>query len=185
MRTFIAIDLPSTQKSILKDIQDRLRPVDADVKWVEPDNCHITLRFLGSIAEEQIKPISNIIDHMAKDTAAFGIELGVLGAFPTIERPNIIWAGLVRGNEELINLSNTLDEQLSTIGFPKEERGFHPHITIGRTRSNHNVKALCEALKTTIAIPNFQEARHITLFESVLSSDGPRYSALHRSPLNT
>lgn len=185
LRSFIALDLCKEQKAILKDIQTRLKAVDTDVKWVEPDNFHITLKFLGIIPQNEIKPIAEIIDAQAKNTASFSIEIGDLGAFPSVERPDIIWAELRQGQQPLTALADILEEALFLRGLPKETKKFHPHITIGRKRTNHNINALSEALKITTLTSTVQKALHITLFQSDLSSDGPRYSVLHRSHLKT
>lgn len=185
LRSFIALDLCNEQKAILKNIQTRLKAADADVKWVEPDNFHITLKFLGIIPQHEITPIAEIMDSQAKETASFSIEFGGLGAFPSVERPDIIWAGLTQGQQQLTALADILEEALFLRGFPKETKKFHPHITIGRKRTNHNINALSAALKTTPLISTVQKALHITLFQSDLSSDGPRYSVLHQSHLKT
>lgn len=185
LRTFIALDLCAEHKTILRNIQTRLKRADADVKWVESEHCHITLKFLGNTIESQIKPIADLMNGLAKDIASFPLVLGGLGAFPSIEQPDIIWAELAQGNQHLTDLSNALEDRLLAIGFSKEKRKFHPHITIGRTRSKHNAKIFCKALKTTPVISTAYKAQHITLFKSVLSPDGPQYSVLHRSPLKT
>ncbi len=185
LRTFIALDLCSEHKAILKKIQTSLNTVDADIKWVKPENCHITLKFLGKTSQAQIKPITNILDSLANSIGPFPLELGTPGAFPTVEQPEIIWIGITRGSQELTTLSKDLEEQLAALGFLKEARTFHPHVTIARKRSNRNIKALSAALQSISIRSDAHEARHITLFESVLSSDGPRYSVVHRSPLKT
>ena len=180
---FIAIDLPAGYKEILKSVQTKLKNVKADVKWVEPDNCHITLKFLGNVLASQIITISSIIENYTKDLSSFPIELGALGAFPTIEKPQIIWVGVSHGRERLMNLANTLEEKLSKAGFSNETKPFNAHVTIGRARSNHDLKTLSSAIKT-IDVPSAQiDIRHVTLFQSVLSSGEPKYSVLHRSSL--
>lgn len=185
LRTFIAVELSPEHLAIVRDIQRDLKTIDADVKWVDPKNCHITLKFLGQTSQDQIKPITNILDTLAISTGTFALELGSLGAFPTAEQPEIIWIGINRGNQEVTVLNKNLDEQLAMLGFSKEDRTFHPHVTIARKRSNRNIKALAETLKTIPVRSDSQVVRDITLFESILTSSGPRYSILHQSPLNT
>ncbi len=183
LRTFIALELSQDHKAVIGNILTSLKCIDADVKWVQPDNCHITLKFLGQTPQVQIPLIAQAMDALAKTVPAFPVGLDNIGAFPDIDKPQIIWIGLSQGNQELRNLSHLVQSQLVQLDFPKETRPFHPHITIGRIRTNRGAKALSQVLKTTPITSQTNESRNITLFESTLSSHGPRYSVIHRSPL--
>lgn len=185
LRTFIALELSQDHMAVIADVLISLKNIDADVKWVQTDNCHITLKFLGQTPHSQISLIAHAMDALTKTVRSFPVGLDTAGAFPSIDKPQIIWIGLSQGDQELSDLSHSVQTPLAQLGFPKDARPFHPHITIGRTRTDRGAKALSLALKDVCVKSTPNEARHITLFESVLSSDGPRYSVLHRSPLKT
>ncbi|MFH1678513.1 MAG: RNA 2',3'-cyclic phosphodiesterase, partial [Candidatus Omnitrophota bacterium] len=93
MRTFIAIELPEEIKNILGEIQDKLKQTRADVKWVQPQNIHLTLKFLGEINEDLVKKIASALNEIAQENSSFNLRLYELGAFPKIKYPRVIWIG--------------------------------------------------------------------------------------------
>ena len=186
MRLFIAIELPQEIREELARIQSHLKYSAADVKWVEKENIHLTLKFLGEVQEEKIEKIRSVLDGIAGGARPFKLSLKDIGAFPKIEYPRVIWVGLDKGTAESEGLAAKLDEELSKIGFEKEARPFSVHLTIGRVRSSKNK----DALKKTIASyslqpapPAPQEVNSIILFKSTLTQKGPIYSKLHESRL--
>jgi 2'-5' RNA ligase len=183
LRTFIAVELNPNHKQALCEAQNKLSSIGADVKWVAPENCHITLKFLGQTPERQIRPIAQLLDDTARQTSPFEIELGELGAFPSLDKPQVLWVGLNKGPLPLIELSKILEERLLTLGFLKEARAFTPHITIGRSKTDRRIKELSLALRSTPVVSTTESVRGLTLFQSVLSSQGPRYSVIHRAAL--
>jgi len=190
MRTFIAIELPAQIKDYLASLQKELKKSGADVKWVEPVNIHITMKFLGEIDEVQFERISLIMDQVSENIKYFIARLGTLGAFPNISSPRVIWMGLDKGHTELKTLAKELEEKIKKLGIPKEDRVFSSHITLGRTRSGLNMGKLITALQIT-SKPETQTqtlefpVTSITLFKSTLSSKGPTYEAIKTSNLKT
>ena len=183
LRIFAAVELPTECRKILKGIQDELQTINADVKWVLPENCHITLKFFGNVEEPKIKSITGIIDQNTRGLVSFPITVEHIGAFPSIESPQIIWAGIGQGHDFLKNLADTLESDFAKAGFPAETKPFNAHITIGRLRSHHNARNLAPKL-TSIKVPSTKiHIKHLTLYQSVLSSQGPVYSAIYRSLL--
>jgi 2'-5' RNA ligase len=183
LRIFVAVELPTECKKILKDLQDELQTIDTDVKWALPENCHITLKFFGNVEEPKIKSITDIMDDNTRDLASFPITAEHIGAFPSIERPQIIWAGISDGHDLLKNLAGSLESDFAKTGFLPETRHFNAHITIGRLKSHHNARNLISKL-TSIKAPSIKiPVQHLTLYQSVLSSQGPAYSAIYRSSL--
>ena len=189
MRIFIAIPLPASTKAFLKGIQEQLKESGSDVKWVETENIHLTLKFLGEAADDQLSKAALILEEVAKDTPSFAIGVSSLGAFPRISSPRIIWAGVDKGAKEAGDIAKTLEERLSLIGIPKEERGFSAHITIGRTRSGLNLGRLSKALEEISLSEERQgqefTAARITLFQSTLTPKGPIYAAIKEADLAT
>ena len=116
MRTFIAIELSGEIKNSLAQIESHLKYSGADVKWVSPDNIHLTLKFLGEISEEKCEKVKAALDEVAKTSAPFEISIKDIGAFPKLEFPRVIWVGLEKGAKESAELSAKIDESLYRIG---------------------------------------------------------------------
>lgn len=189
MRAFIAIELSDGAKQYLAKLQTQLKKSGADIKWVNPSNIHLTLKFLGEINEEQLAEISGIMQKIASSQKEFVLGLGNIGAFPDISSAKVIWAGVNEGEEETKFIAKNLEEAISEIGIPKEGRPFSSHITIGRPRSGLNRTKLMQLLKELTEKPaeekpQFKVAR-IALYKSTLTSEGPIYEALREVNLKT
>lgn len=185
MRIFIAIELSESIRNALAQIQSHLKYAGADVKWVEKDNIHLTLKFLGEVTEEKIEKIKSALDQIASKTKPFEISLKDIGAFPKIDYPRVIWVGLDKSANESKILAENIDEALSKIGFQKESRPFAAHLTIGRVRSPKNKDALKEkilsAANSQLPITNSQLISSIILFQSTLTPKGSIYTKLHEA----
>jgi len=189
MRTFIAIALPKEIKDSLAKLQEELRSSGADVKWVEPANIHLTLKFIGEITEELLEKFRDVLIKISQDMPAFKADITSVGAFPKIESPRVIWAGLSQGDKETKMIVKRLEEKLNKLGIPKEDRLFSSHITLGRTRSGLNQKALVEKIaqlkdyftKNTAGFT----VKKISLYKSTLTPQGPIYEALLDASLKT
>lgn len=189
MRTFIAIELPQEVKDSLSQLQNQLKTTGADVKWVEPQNIHLTLKFLGDIDEEKLDKVKTILEDTAKNKHNYLLRLSSVGAFPKINYPRVIWVGADLGDNETREIAKILEEKISTIGIPKENRPFSSHITIGRVKSSLNRQKLVQNLDASV---NKLSGRNlefwvnkITLFKSTLTPKGPLYEALKEVNLKT
>lgn len=189
MRTFIALELPKEIKDSLADIQEQLRASAADVKWVKPENIHLTLKFLGDINEQQLTQIISILEEIGRDKLSFDISLSTLGAFPKITFPRVIWVGIDKGDNETQDIAQVLEEKIAKVGIPREDRPFSSHITIGRLRSGLNREKLTKNLEGLQK--NFGKYKKeflvtkITLFKSTLVPSGPIYETLKEANLKT
>ncbi len=189
MRTFIAIPLPQEIKAFLAELQNELKTSGAEVKWVEPENIHLTLKFLGERDDKKIKEISNILEEAVKNKKQFLARLSTLGAFPKITSPRVIWVGIDRGDEETKLIAAELEEKISRTGIPKEEKAFSSHITIARTKSSKNIAELIKGLNVCADKLGEEKAefpvRQIVLYKSTLTPKGPIYQALKEVNLKT
>jgi RNA 2',3'-cyclic 3'-phosphodiesterase len=158
---------------------ERLRSVARDVAWVAPGNLHLTVKFLGDVAEEQIDGIRGALEQAAAGLHAFDAELVGLGAFPSVTRPRVVWAGVTEGAGVTIELAGRVDEALTALGFAREGRAFSPHVTLGRVRQPRRDPSLTEALRDA-ARSQFGRIRvtGASLMRSELSPRGARYSEL-------
>jgi RNA 2',3'-cyclic 3'-phosphodiesterase len=185
MRTFIAIELPQEIKDSLGRLQTKLKAAGADVKWVEPKNIHLTIKFLGEIAEPTKDQVSAVLEKICRSRKAFEITLSSCGAFPNISSPRVIWIGVDQGNSQVKEIAQAVETDLSVIGIPEEEREFSSHITLGRTRSSKNRPELATLLSEISLKPLKEQfpASKLTLFKSTLTPRGPVYEVLQEFPL--
>jgi 2'-5' RNA ligase len=170
MRTFIAIELSAEIKTYLSRLQEKLKLAQADVKWVAPGNIHLTLKFLGEIDDKTKDNVTRIMEDISKDKTPFYLNIASIGAFPRIESPRVIWVGIDKGDTEVKEIAKALEEKLSKIGIPAEDKPFSSHITIGRTKSSKNRNNLAKSMESLKenAAEGITELRveKITLFKS-------------------
>lgn len=187
MRTFIAIELPEEIKDTLARLQEQLKSSGANVKWAAPQNIHLTLKFLGEIDENKLDGVKQVIDEAVADKTSFQARISSLGAFPKIDFPRIIWVGIDLGDKETKSIAKDLEDGLTKINIPKEDRPFSSHVTLGRVRSNLNRERLVKGLKE--AQGKFGEkslefsVTKIILFKSTLTPKGPVYEILKEGAL--
>ena len=178
-RGFIAIDLTATPKIL--EFENTLKKIGADVKLVEPENIHITLKFLGDVEQQLIDRIDHIMNDAVYNMSPFSFTLKKTGVFPNQQYMKILWIG-IENEQPIITLAKILDEQLCTLGFTKEKREFSPHLTIGRVRTAKNKEQLLRTIQTyadTLFGEFFVDS--ITLKKSDLTSKGPMYTTIKKA----
>jgi len=178
IRSFIAFDIDS--ESVIKrlsEVQKTLVNTGADLKIVEPQNIHVTMRFLGDISPNMVDPIYEEMEKVS--FAPFEIELRGLGAFPTLKYARVVWAGIKKGAQELKDISSQLESCLRRLGFKPDPKGFSPHLTIARVKSGRNKAELIRIIQE---LEDYQfgmiKASCLKLKRSVLTPKGPIYSTL-------
>ena len=186
-RTFIAVAaLDEVHVAALAAI-DRLRAAAEGIKWVEPDNLHWTLQFLGDLSDVEMAEVCLRTVRVAKRHEAFTLEAHGVGAFPSVQRPRTLWLGAGEGSEALVTLQEDIEESLSSLGFRKEQRQFVPHLTIGRAASRGGSGGglvLSERLaKLADYDGGVMGVDEVTVYASELTRDGPQYHILARAPL--
>jgi len=179
IRTFIAIKLAPEIISSITRMQERLKGFGGRVKWVEPSNIHITLKFLGNITHEQLDKVIVATREALRPFGSFDVSVSGLGTFPGKTSPRVIWIGIAEGKQELARLSKAIDKSLSKAGFPHERREFSPHLTLGRVKSSEGREGLTKAIASTDA-SNLGSVRvkRIVVMRSQLTPAGPIYTAL-------
>jgi len=182
IRTFIAITLNSDIQKTLKEIQSHLRKTGADVKWVKPENIHLTVKFIGDTPPDKLLEIIKVLRTTTEKIKPFLFSLTHLGAFPKLEHPQVIWVGVESGKTEITRLAQTLENNLESLGFKKEKREFDAHVTLGRVRSGINRFALAKELKQ-FQIPKeiSQSIDHVVFYKSTLTSQGPNYEVIEKA----
>ena len=177
MRLFIAVDLPVSLKERLGEIVAELSACGADVRWVHADSMHLTLKFLGNVEPGELVAIDGVLSRVAGTAQSTHCRLRNLGSFPHLRRPRVLWIGVETIDAALLSLHAELDASLAEIGFAKEKRGFHPHITLGRVRHSSGLPALREVVEARdqLVAGEFVIDR-LTLFESELRQTGARHT---------
>ena len=179
LRCFIAIELTPPIKDYIKHIQNDLKQSGADVKWVEPQNAHLTLKFLGDVDLKEIGKIQEAIQEIAQGTIPIQTQLTQLGVFPKPSYPRVIWLGLEDKEKRIEELADKIEKAVRKFGIKKEARPFTAHITLGRIKSFKNLKALMQSMKNYPSIePRPQTIQEIILFKSTPTSTGPIYTPL-------
>ncbi|MFC2143778.1 RNA 2',3'-cyclic phosphodiesterase [Candidatus Aenigmatarchaeota archaeon] len=175
MRLFVAIDIDDDAKSRISDIINKLKHTDYDVKWVRPENLHITLKFLDEVYEDDIDGIVKGISDTVKDTNKFTLGIGEVGYFGNPGFVKVIWIDVKKGKNELIDLSKNINKQLSHTRSEDHEPS--SHITIGRVRSNRNMDKLMKSINELKDVKLCEvDVKNVKLKSSVLQKDGPVYS---------
>ena len=176
IRSFLAFDMESDPVlNRLKAAQALLVQTGADLKLVEPQNIHITVRFLGDITPDTAE---KIFEEMKKiQFTPFNVQISGLGVFPDLHYPRVVWAGMTEGADQLKNVFTQLEPRLQGLGFTPDPKGFSPHLTIARVRSGTNKTQLAEFINKNA---NYDfgaiKAECLRLKKSDLTPKGPIYS---------
>lgn len=184
MRCFVAVPVGEGIRRRVGELQGTLRRVGADVKWVEEENLHLTLKFLGEMEEAALERLRGLLSAEASRWGPLAVEYSGTGVFPGEDRPRVVWVG-VRGDvEKLAGLAAAVERAAAQVGVPREGRPFVAHLTVGRVRSPRHVPRLAEALRRCReSVFGRDEIREFLLFRSTLTPSGPVYEPLGRFPL--
>ena len=187
MRLFIAVPIPESLKDRVGEILLPLRRTNADYKWVEPRNLHLTLAFLGETPEDRIPEIEAAIGKAVEGRGAFELAFGEFGAFDSLERPRVLWLGAREGSASLKEIAEGLLSALREGGLlPEKEkdRPFSAHLTLGRMRSPRDLHRLKAALKSPPSLEGLGcRVDRLVLYESKLSPRGPLYREIYVNTL--
>ncbi len=178
IRSFVALELSEEVRGRLVTLLHRLQRTSAAVKWVEPENLHLTLKFLGEVPEERIDLVAETLKTVAQATEPFSFTVKGVGGFPDLRRPRVLWVG-VEAVQPLVRLQQIVEKAMERLGFAPEGRAYHPHITIGRVKTMAGMEKVREILSEYEDV-KFGEVfvSHLTLFRSDLSREGPTYTPL-------
>jgi RNA 2',3'-cyclic 3'-phosphodiesterase len=188
IRTFVALNLPvaainkvaELQKSIVKQAeQDEVR-----VGWVPPANMHLTLKFIGEIAEENVPAVRDLLSARLAERPAISLSLAGVGVFPDFDTPRVIWVGVRAEDEAVRQLASDVDSWLAELGYAEEKRSFHPHLTLGRIKQLDGAavpQSFIEALKEKEELSlDAYVADEVVFYRSQLQRSGAEYLPLER-----
>lgn len=184
VRAFLAIDLPWDLKREIYSLKNLEIPKDLKLKWVEEENLHITLKFLGNISENLLEKIYKNSENICKKFASFYLELEEIGSFPEKGIPRVIWIGINRENA-LKTLYEQLEKNFKSLKLEEKKEKFHPHITLIRVKEALNREALINYFESLKGEAKKLKGRsflvkEIIFFKSTLTPTSPKYTPLKR-----
>jgi 2'-5' RNA ligase len=185
-RTFLALPLPEDIKQGLARLQVALSPAVPAFRWTKPDQMHLTLAFLGDVADDRLKPLGAAVLDAASPFAPLTLGVATLGAFPSASRPRVLWAGLEGpGLEALHDLQRAVAAAARAAGAPPADGRFTPHLTLGRLRPDRgrppDLRPLLDRHAAWSA--GTFAADEVRVVASALAPQGPSYTLLARAPL--
>jgi 2'-5' RNA ligase len=186
VRTFIAIDPGKPIRDRMVALQQNLARAGTELKWVEPENLHVTLLFLGEVDMLDVPRVCAAVAESAREHPAFPLSVEGTGCFPNARRPRVLWVGLGQGKQEVVALHDSLEGPLLELGcYRREERQYSPHITLGRVRSLGPNDALPALLARQASWKGGETtAQEVLVMGSELTPQGPRYTVLGRGKLS-
>ncbi len=184
IRAFIAIAVPESVLKSCQEIMAQLKGLNLQGRFAKTDSIHLTLQFLGNIEEDQIAVIAQVLEQAGREIAPFDLEVGRLGVFPHLANPRVVWIG-AEPVDELMTLQSKIQQGLEPLGFSKENRDFHPHLTLLRLKSRKNLRQLAQYIDTEG--PGLRagviQAEQIHLYQSILKPQGAEYRKLFTARL--
>lgn len=187
LRLFIAIELPPNVRETLHQAQRSFLAESLKVQWVNPDGTHLTLKFLGTTPSNMVESITAAMAQAVRGHQPFILTTSAFGAFPNLRQPRVVWLGIDGALERLRLLQSAVERHISPLGFPTEQRGFNPHLTLGRTMKNVTTTergVVGDAVRRLHAprACNWQVSE-VSLMRSDPYTDGTRYTCLSRVEL--
>lgn len=182
IRLFVAFDVPPEHRLWLQgNVVAPLRDIEG-ARWTDPEGQHVTLKFLGSVAAGRLDDISAACRTAAGSSVSTTLRIGHPGAFPTLKRARVLWAGIEDGTGVAATLVAELDKSLRPLGFEPETRGFTPHLTLARFKVPVSLEHRLPGGDPSV-LPAFP-LTEIVLYRSHLSPRGARYGSVARFPLS-
>lgn len=183
IRAFIAIELPQPIQDSIEKQTVRLHQTLGNqiIRWTPIQNMHLTLKFLGSIPNNHVDFLKQMLTQTADSHSAFDLQIGGIGSFPNAKLPRVLWLG-IHAAAELMSIQKSVDAGASRLGYEKEARAFSPHLTLGRVRQNIQPSDLQKIRSTfdTFQLGKIPSARvdSVHLYQSELNSEGSIYTKL-------
>jgi len=180
MRLFIAVPIPDEIKNNITQIVSELNKTPTKVRWVKKESMHLTLKFIGNVEEKKADEITDALKTITFPEFQNKIEFKDIGFFPNRRRPRVIWVGIKDYEKKLSEWALLLEGVLEPLGFPKEKRGFKPHLTIGRIKSPEEMDSILRIVNRRRGhLFGTAKPDKVILFQSILKPTGAEYKSLH------
>ena len=184
MRLFVALNLPAAERRRIVETTRGLREGEFAVRWVGPEQLHVTLKFLGEVRDARVAEIERAVEGAARAADPFELRLGGVGGFPNLRSPRVVWLG-IEPVPELETLYAEVETRLEALGFERETRPFHPHLTLGRARRGARAAHLrgLDSVAGAVEYRGTVRAETLDLVRSRLKRSGATYEVRHAAPL--
>lgn len=185
MRVFIGIKFDESTRADIEKFLKPFKKIGTPIKWVKPENVHLTLKFIGEVSPEKFAQIEDAITSSDFAVGAFDLKIVGCGKFGRGSELNIFWIGIDK-NEKIENLYQKIEDALQKVGISREEREFKPHLTVGRNKKRFNFKPLFQMIgeKADLPLSQFQ-VKAFQIFKSELFPTGPVYTVLKEISLDS
>jgi len=187
LRLFVAVDLPPQVREALGRLQEEIRRHDlSHLRWVRPRGIHLTLKFLGETPAVKVAAITKALSGTTSGRSPFRLALGAPGTFGSRRGPRVLWLDVIGDIEPLRALQAAVEEALVEVGFPREERGFSPHLTLARVPQPARpgtAEGIAHALRAVTPAQAELDVREVVLMRSTLQPGGAVYEPLAALPL--
>lgn len=184
LRAFVAVKPPDAVRRHIEVLQSTLRSKGLKLRWVRPQNIHLTLKFLGDIPVAQVADVAAAMQRVAGEQPPLMLTHQGIGVFPGIRRPRVLWTGLGGNLERLQRLVKQLEIELEALGFKREKRPFKAHLTLARVKAKLNPERLLQALQ---GVGDYEplafDVAQMVLYQSELHPQGARYTTLAHTDL--
>ena len=179
-RVFCAIEIPPEIRQRISQHAQRLCEslTGVQASWTKPDNIHLTLKFFGNITQSEVVKASEAAARTVEGCSPFNIEIVGAGSFPPRGPAKVLWIGIENSTNSLSHLQQKLEIECERAGFPKEDRAFHPHLTVARLRSPRGARTLADKHKALGFKAAELEVSSLILLRSELSSKGSKYTSI-------
>lgn len=180
MRTFFAVDIEDEIRTSISLLIDDFHKVEKNIKWVKPENIHITIYFFGEVQDTDLNELEIILKNVVKGLQPFIVTIKGISAFPSMERPRVIWIGVQNPTRELNTIYDRINRGLNETGLKikRDVKGYTPHLTIGRVKGKYDKRVINEIQdKRDMEFGIFQ-VKNIILYQSILKREGPIYKPL-------
>ncbi len=180
IRAFIALALEPGLAAEIKKVQQHLNSPGGAVRWISPEQLHLTLQFLGNVPADRLDQLAAALRDACARTAPLQLALEGVGCFPNTRNPRVLWIGIQGDLEPLGKLQEQIAQETKNFGDHGEQRAFQPHLTIGRVKaSGAEGRKVGQAIACT-TVPKLGDwtIRQVLLVQSELSSNGARYTTL-------
>ena len=186
IRAFIAITPPTTLQQTMAEVRQAFQHLSPAWRWVTPNHMHLTLQFLGNVPDESVTSLLQAMQHAAQGQTVFPLCARALGCFPQPARARVLWVGLDDPSQALGRLHARLAAALTPLGFPPEERPFHPHLTLARAQNGARSSQLWSMLQKYHK-RDFGEflVTQVHLVQSELQRGGAQHTLLRSVPLQS
>jgi len=183
-RLFVSVDLPDELADDVAAVQERFEDASG-LNFTDPEQAHITLKFLGDVAEDRVETVADAVAEAVADADVepFAVQYEGLGVFPSMEYISVLWLGVAEGGDELTRLHETIEDRTTAMGFDPEDHEFTPHVTLARMDHAGGKELVQRGVGEWTPTVGETTVEDVRLTESELTSDGPVYSTVERFPL--